>query len=204
MSDDIFKSCCKETTAQQMADSLPDGRAWGKRNDPESNVRKLINALSVAHNLVQQQVELLNDEYKIDQTYDLLTDWETSVGIPGECLGTSETLAQRRQAVIDRLGKMPIVTIKQMQNYVEALFPGLGVELVPGYEYYSFEYGFEVPFLGDVSEKWILVAKVPLSDAQFEYDWEMTFEGGVDTEQLECLLNKINPAPVYVIIEYVG
>lgn len=204
MSDNIFKAPCCPDTSQQMADDLPQGRAWGKRNDPESNTRKLINALSVAHNLVQQQIELLDDEYRIEQTIELLENWEKSVGIPGECLGTSETIAQRRQAVIDRLGKMPIVTLEEMQAYVDALFPGLGVELVPGYEYYSFEYDFEVSFLGDVSEKWILVAKVPLSDAQFEYDFEMTFEGGIDTEQLECLLNKINPAPVYVIIEFVG
>lgn len=204
MSDNIFKAPIAETTAQQMSDCLPTGRAWGKRNDPASNVRKLINSLSVAFNIVQQQVELIDDEFRIEQTLELLTDWEKSVGIPGECLGTSETIAQRRQAVIDRLGKTPIVTLDQMQAYVDALFPGIGVELVPGYEYYSFEYDFEVSFLGDVSEKWILVAKVPLSNNQFEYDFEMTFEGGVDTEQLECLLNKINPAPVYVIIEYVG
>lgn len=204
MSDNIFKAPCCDDSSQQMADSLPTGRAWGRRNESDSNVRKLINALAIAHNRVQQQIELLDDEFRIDQTYELLTDWETSVGIPGECLGTAETLAQRRQAIIDRLGKTPIVTLDQMQAYVDALFPGIGVELVPGYEYYSFEYDFEVSFLGDVSEKWILVAKIPLSEAQFEYEFEIEFEGGVDTTQLECLLNKINPAPVYVIIEYVG
>lgn len=201
---DIFKAPDAETTAQQMADSLATGRAWGKRNVPGSNTRKLINSLAVAHNLVQQKVEDLNNEFQINQTFDLLADWEESVGIPGECLGTSETLAQRRQAVIDRLGKMPIVTLEQMQAYVDALFPGLGVTLYPGYEYYGFEYDFEVPFLGDISDKWLLVAAVPLSDASFEYEFEMEFEGGVDTTQLECLLNKINPAPVYVIIEFVG
>lgn len=202
MSDNLFKA--PESTSQQMADSLPTGRAWGKRNDPASNVRKLINSLSVAFNIVQQQVELLDDEFRIEQTLELLSDWEKSVGIPDECLGTSETIAQRRQAVIDRLGKMPIVTLEQMQAYVDALFPGLGVVLVPGYEYYSFEYDFEVSFLGDVSDKFILVATVPLSDKTFEYELEMTFEGGPDITLLECLLNKINPACVYIIIEYVG
>lgn len=204
MSDNTFKAPSSETTAQQMADCLPTGRAWGKRNDPASNVRKLINSLSVAFNIVQQQVELLDDEFRIEETLALLEDWEKSVGIPGECLGTSETIAQRRQAVIDRLGKMPIVTLEQMQAYVDALFPGLGVVLVPGYEYYTFEYEFEVPFLGADDPKWILVAKVPLSLNTFEYTFEMTFEGGVDTDQLECLLNRINPASVYVIIEEVG
>lgn len=202
MGNNIFKA--PDSTAQQMADSLPSGRAWGVQNEPGSNVRKLINSLSVAHNAVQQQVELLDDEFRIDQTLFLLTDWETSVGIPGECLGTAETIAQRRQAVIDRLKKEPIVTIAQMQAYVDALFPGLGVILYTGYEYYTFEYEFEVPLMGAVSERFLLVATVPLSGDTFEYGFEMTFEGGVDTDQLECLLNKINPACVYVIIELVG
>lgn len=205
MSDDIFKAPSKEVSAQQMADCLPTGRAWGKRNDPESNVRKLINALSTAFNIVQQYVELLDDEFKISQTTDLLEDWEDSVGIPDSCVALSQTIAERRQDVIDRLSKNPIVTLADMQSYVDNIFPGLGVTLYPGYEYYNFEYDFEVSFLpAGVSDKWILVAQVPLSDNQFEYEFEMEFEGGVNTERLECLLNKINPAPVYVIIELIG
>ena len=204
MSDDIFKAPSNETTAQQMADCLPTGRAWGKRNDPESNVRKLINALSTAFNIVQQYVELLDDEFQIRQTTDLLEDWEKSVGIPDSCVALSQTIADRRQDVIDRLSKKPIVTLADMQAYVDAMFPAMGVILYPGYEYYGFEYEFEVPFGPGVSDKWILVAEVPLSDNQFEYEFEMEFEGGVNTDRLECLLNIINPAPVYIIIELVG
>lgn len=202
MSDNLFKA--PDSTAQQMADSLPTGRAWGRRNDESSNTRRLINSLSVAHNRCQHQIELLDDEFRIDQTFDLLEDWETSVGIPDICLGTAETIAQRRQAVIDRLRKDPIVTLAEMQAYVDGLWPGLGIALYPGYDYYNFEYEFEAPFWGDISERFILVAAVPLSDITFEYEWEMTFEGGPNVTQLECLLNKINPACVYVIIEYVG
>lgn len=202
MSDDIFKAPNKEVSAQQMADCLPTGRAWGKRNDPESNVRKLINALSTAFNIVQQYVELLDDEFQISQTTDLLEDWEQSVGIPDSCVALSQTIAERRQDVIDRLSKKPIVTLADMQAYVDQLFPGMGVVLYPGYEYYNFEYEFEVDFLGDVSDKFILVAEVPLSDNTFEYEFEMEFDASVNTDRLECLLNKINPACVYVIIEY--
>ena len=202
MGNNIFKA--PDTTSQQAADSLPVGRAWGSKNIDDSNLRLLLNCLSVAHNLTQQQVELLDDEFRISQTFDLLEDWEKSVGIPDECLVASETLEQRRQAVIDRLRKMPIVTLEETEDYVNSLFPGLNIELIPGVEYFTFEYGFEVSFLGDVSEKFILVVKVPVSGESFEYDFELPFIGGPDTERLRCLLEKIVPSNVYVIIEFTG
>ena len=205
MADNIFKAPTADQTAQQMADSLPTGNAWDLKNEPDSNLRKLLNSLSVAHNLTQQQIELLDDEFRIQGTFDLLEDWEESVGIPDSCVAASSTISERRQDVVDRLRRLPIVTLADMQAYVDALFPGLGVTLYPGLEYYNFEYTFEVPFLGDVSDKFILVAEVPLSPttSYFEFDWEIIFEGGVNVERLECLLNKINPSNVYVIIEQI-
>ena len=193
-----------EDTSQQVADSLPRGRAWGAKNTEGSNTRGLINSVAVAHNRGQQQIELLDREFRIDQTFDLLEDWERSVGIPDECLGASETLAQRRQAVIDRLRKHPIVTLEEMGDYVNGLFPGLSITLIPGVDYYTFEYTFEVSFLGGVSEKFILLVQIPVGGESFEYDFELPFIGGPDTERLRCLLEKIVPANVYVIIEFTG
>lgn len=202
MGNNIFKA--PETTSQQMADCLPVGRAWVGKNIPGSNVRKLISALAVAHNLTQQQVEILEDEFRLTLTTDLLEEWEESVGIPDQCIGSSETLPQRRQAVIDRLRKTPIVTLGGMQDYVNSLFPDLDIVLVPGAEYYTFEYGFEVPFLGAVDEKFILIVRVPVGGQTFEYDFEVPFIGGPDTNRLRCLLEKIVPANVYVIIDLIG
>lgn len=204
MANNIFKAPCCDGTQDQMAACLPVGRAWALKNVDDSNIRKLINCLSVAHNIVQQHVELLDDEFRILNTYDLLEDWEQSVGIPDLCISAATTLAQRRQAVIDRLRKQPIVTLSEMQAYVDALFPGVGIVLYPGHEYYTFEYGFEIPILGSVSDKFVLVATVPLTSDSFEYEFEMIFEGAPDVEKLVCLLDRINPANVYIKIEYVG
>lgn len=203
MGDNIFKA--PESTSQQMADSLPDGCAWSLKNEDDSNLRKLINSLSVAHNTVQQLIELLDDEFRINQTYDLLDEWEESVGIPGECIGLYSTIAERRQAVIDRFKKQPIVTLADMQAYVDALFPGVGIVLYPGWEYLGgFEYEFEVPLWSAVGERFVLVARVPIPPDGFEYEFELQFEGLPDVTELECLLNQINPACVYVLIDYGG
>lgn len=203
---DLFKTPTQEGTAQQLADSIPQGRAWGAKNIDESNTRKLINSLGVAYSRVQQQIELLSNEFDILQSLELLPDWEESVSLPSECLGESETIQQRREAVIQRLRKEPTVTLSQMQAFLDSLFPGFGLVLIPGYEFYSFEYGFEVPFLGAIDEKFVLVVTVPTPPVgtEYEYEFELEFSGGPATQQIECLLRKIVPANVIIIIETVG
>jgi hypothetical protein len=120
------------STSQQMADSLPQGKAWGSKNIEGSNTRKLINSLAVAHNRAQQQIELLAGEFNINNTVELLPDWETSVGIPDSCFdGVLGTLAQRREAVIEKLRKTPTVTLAEMQAYIDRKVPDIEVRLIP-------------------------------------------------------------------------
>ena len=202
MPDNIFKA--PESTSQQMANSLPRGRAWGTKNIEESNTRKLINSLSVAHNITQQQIETLEDQFRINKTFDLLEEWEISVGIPDECIGASETIEQRQNAVIDRLRKKPVVKLQELEDYVNNIFPGLNITLIPGVEYFTLEYTLEAPLLGDVSEKFILVVEIPTSGESLEYDLEMPLIGGPDTTRLRCLLEKIVPSNVYIIIKFTG
>lgn len=202
---DLFKTPTLDGTAQQMADSIPQGRAWGSKNIEESNTRKLIISLSAAHNRVQQQIELLAGEFDILQTVELLPDWEESVGLLGdECLGNPGTLEQRREAVIQRFKKDPIVSLSEFQDFLDRLFPELGLTIIPGREYYPLEASLEMSLLGDVNERFILVVTVPTSGKSLEYDLEMDIEGGPDTAQLECILRKITPANVLPLIETVG
>jgi hypothetical protein len=120
------------STSQQMADSLPQGKAWGSKNIDGSNTRKLINSLAVAHNRAQQQIELLAGEFNINKTVELLADWETSVGEPDSCFdGVLGTLAQRRESVIEKLRKTPTVTLAEMQAYIDRKVPDIEVRLIP-------------------------------------------------------------------------
>jgi hypothetical protein len=127
---DIFTA--PADSSQQMADSLPEGKAWGSKNVDDSNVRKLINALAVAPNAAQQQIQLLADEFNINKTVQLLPDWETSVGEPDSCFnGVLGTLAERRETVIEKLRKTPTVTLAEMQAYIDRKVPETEVRLIP-------------------------------------------------------------------------
>ena len=84
--------------------------------------------------------------------------------------------------------------IPLMQDFVDAIFPGGGIILFTGVEYYSFEMTFESIFLGDLNEKFIIVAEIPEAAPFFEYDFEFEFTGATDNEKLRCVLEKIIPA----------
>jgi uncharacterized protein YmfQ (DUF2313 family) len=196
----IFTAPDKNTTAQQFATSLPDGRAWANKNISGSNVRKLINSVSVPFNLFEQLVQTMDEQFRIHQTYDLINEWEKSVGIPDSCLWESDTLDKRREMVITRLRKKPLVTLGDIQQFVNNLFPTVTIEIFPGLDYYTFEYGFEVPFLGAVNERFILVVNIYSGGETFEYDLELPFVGGPDTDKFRCVLEKIVPSEVYIII----
>ena len=78
----IFTAPTEEQTAQQMADSVPNGKVWAAKNIEDTTVRKLINSLAIAPNLVQQKIQELEFEFNIDNTTLLLPEWEVSVGLP--------------------------------------------------------------------------------------------------------------------------
>ena len=183
---DIFTA--PDSTSQQMADAIPIGRAWGKKNVAGSNTRLLIDSLAVAHNRVQQQVELLAAEFEINNAVALLPEWETSVGLPDDGCGTSttQTTQQRRDAVIERLRKVPTVTLAEMQAYLDRNFTDVPVTLYAGEDYYA---------TGAKPEKFMVVAEMA-STNNFEYEFEMEFIIGSDTTRLSCVMDRILPGNV--------
>jgi len=201
--DTLFKTKTLDETVDFIACHLPDGRAWDKKYDIESNTYKLIKSLSAAFNAIQNEIEHIATEFNINLTNDLLIDWEKSCGLPDECTQSITDLQERRNEVINRFRKVPIVTLAEMQALVdsllvyipgtewfeyefEMLFEGIeiaDVELIPGADFYTFEYEFEMTFQSGYSERFTLVVKAPT---------------GVDITRVLCVLRKVNPACVII------
>lgn len=201
---DLFKAPSKEQSAQELANHLPIGRVWDLKNDAESNTRKLLRSLAASYNQIEQKIEELHTELNINKTFELLPEWEASVLLPDTCLETLSDLEDRRNLVIERIRRQPIVTIQDFEDTVNVFFPTIGITFLPGLEFFNFEYTLEMTFLGNISEKFILVAVIPLGNNQFEYDLELTLTGGPNTDKLRCFIEEFLPANVYLYITYRG
>lgn len=201
----IFEPPKTQTEAGQiLADHMPQGRAFGKKCEDGSVMSGLIKGLASDFMIVQEQIFELASQFDIKFSIDLLPDWEESVGIPDDCIFQFTTLEQRRDRVIQRLRKVPIVTLDELQNFVNSFFPDDNIILKTGTEIFTFEYQFEFQFLGDVNEKFIIVAEIPVSGSGFEYTFEYQFGGGPNTNLLRCLLRNVLPANVILLIQFIG
>ncbi len=193
-----------ETTVKQLSEHMPQGKVWEAKVVPETNLQALMFGVAKPFNITQELIETLADELNINTTDFLIEEWETSVGLPSKCTGPISDLDDRRIAVIERFRKIPIVTLAEMQSFVNDKFPNAGIVLKLGRVVFTFEYDFEFTFLGDFNEKFIIVAEIPSQEPFFELEWEIEFTGGVDTTLLRCVLEEVIPANVVLIIEEVS
>lgn len=189
-----------EGTVVQLADHMPSGDAWGAKLVEDSDLHSQMHGTSKPFNMTQGRIEDLTREFDINQTVELISDWETSVGLPDVCFGPVSDIDQRRDLIVERFSKTPIVTLAEQQSFINRLFPGLGVILVPGLEFFSFEFDFEMFFLGDIDARFIIVALIPPQEPFFEFDFEFNLTGGINEDELKCVLERISPANVLPLI----
>lgn len=189
-----------EGTVRQLADHMPTGQLWASRLVEGSNLHSIMHGTAKPFNLTQGRIEDLARDFQIDKTIELIEQWETSVGLPDACLGPLTDIDERRKLIKERFSRTPLVTLEEQQALIDNLFPDLGVVLIPGVEFFEFEYDLELYFLGNVSERFIIVALIPPQEPFFEYDLELEFASGVNKPQLQCVLDRISPANVLPLI----
>lgn len=88
--------------AQVLADLLPEGAVWPR--DPDSTLMITMRGLAEEFaRLHARDCDLLEEAYPPTAT-ETLPDWERVCGLPDECTGPLETLQERREAVMAKLG----------------------------------------------------------------------------------------------------
>lgn len=192
------KAPALEKTANQLSVCLPEGRAWNAKATPGTVMRSLIVGCASEFNVVQQQIEHMAREFNINLTVDLLPDWEASVGLPDACQTELTSLVDRRQAVIGRLRKVPIVTVADFEALILSL-TGQAATVSPGATFESFPLAFPITFADSSPLFKIYVDIEDNIDAGFPYAFPFPF-GTTTSGLIRCVLEQIIPANVILII----
>lgn len=198
---DILDAPPLETTVNQLGEHMPQGKVWAAKIVPETNLQSLMFGVAKPFNITQELIETVADELNINTTDFLIEEWETSVGLPSACTGPLIDLDERRAAVIERFRKIPIVTLEEMQAFVDEKFPDAGIILRLGRILLTFEYDFEFTFSGDVDEKFIIVVEFPSQEPFYELEFEYEFTTGINLTVLRCVLEEVIPANVALVIQ---
>lgn len=130
------------------------GKAWAGFRIPGKIAYRFMTALGRAHQDAWQYLAALHERIDYRTSTELLSEWETSVGLPDKCLPRGSTDAARREWISFRLNKTRWNTLADWEA-LAALF-GVTVKITPGWlvqrpalftEYYPRPY-YEFPKLG--------------------------------------------------------
>ncbi len=123
-----------DEATRQLADHSPSGAAWGSKLIEGTVLNAVMHGAAKPFNITQGRISDLVTDFDINQAVELLSDWETSVGLPDDCFGIVTDIDERRAQVRERFARTPVVTLAEQQAFVDAIFPDDDIVLIPGEE----------------------------------------------------------------------
>lgn len=109
--------------ARMMLALLPPGRAWPR--DPDSLRGRMYAASASEFARIDAWLEQILAERSPSTAYALLAEWESVLGLPDDCTGAAETIAERRAIAHARM----IATGGQSPAYFVEIAKALGYDI---------------------------------------------------------------------------
>lgn len=158
---------------------LPKGKAWTA--EPGTDLYNLLWAFADEYANIDTSIDNLLIESDPRTTTELISEWETLVGLPDACNPAGGTLQERRDAVVTRLTETGGLTRQFFINVASGLGYDIAIE-----EKHPFRLGVSSQ-MGDV-----------IRDPDFQFVWIVH---SPVTSPLECMFNVLKPAHTNVFFE---
>ena len=192
--------------AQVIADELPTGSAWPR--DPDNDVMKWVaGSAQIWGDVSARAATLINVEADPRSTYELLSDWERALGLPDPCVPVVQTLAERRNAIVNKLTMLGGQSIAFFTSVASFLSYRITVR-----EYRPFQFGLS-SFGGSRGQ---------FQPPSVTFYWKVRVSGGRSTrfsfggssfgrdsfleirkaEDLECMFRRWAPAHTVVLFDH--
>jgi uncharacterized protein YmfQ (DUF2313 family) len=203
----VFIENSIEVNTESLANYLPGGELFRAKRIEGSTLRTLLRSISLELGRLEAKLQELADEYYIEDTVNLLEEWENAVGIPDDCFKTdNQTIEWRRKQVIAKLALMNVTT---PQDFVDlAAFFDIRVQILSGHEFFEgFPFTFPMTFYNSAKEaRFTMIVyfpDIPSPANTFPMTFPILF--AVDpTDFIMCMFEKIKPAPVVLARRYQG
>jgi len=185
-----------------LAGFLPNDRLWEAKFIPDTLLRTVLRILAREFYRSCLYIETIIDNFLPSKTSLFIKQWENTVGIPDSCFDGTGDLETRRLHVLCKLVYMNASNIDDFVKLCDLL--GYRIEIITGGSAGSFKYTFPMVFFSSAKEaKFTMYIKLfGVKPNSFPFTFPMTFKT-TSVELLECVINKIKPANVRVIFEYI-
>ena len=197
-----FTCHTRDQHAKSIADYLPNGDIFEAKNSTGTTLRDLL--LSWAQEMIrdEQAIKELSKQHDIRQTTDLISEWESMVGIPDDCFDNTGNIEDRRRNVIIKLG----LALLTEQDYINlGLLLDVEVVIKRLQECIPFPLPFPVPFCtAAVGAKFTMIIQLPaaIGECIFPIPFPVCFSSEPKL-LIECIFRKLSPANINLIFEYV-
>lgn len=213
MTINLFNPYSVDENALLLAAHLPIGRAWERGFSPDSNLGKFLRGLAAEFYRMEVLSSDIVREMDINQTNDLLVEWEKSVGIPDECFIQldTKTLAERRNAVLLKFSKFGGVQTPEDFERVALSF-GITCNVYSGASVSGlmFPLSFPIIFMSSYSSyleaSHTIIVEITgtyTTSYTFALPFPIPFSTGPQTF-LQCIFRKLAPANVEVEVIFSG
>ncbi|MFY4008407.1 DUF2313 domain-containing protein [Achromobacter denitrificans] len=177
---------------------LPRGRVWS-RDVSSVQSRALLGLVTIYEDSTARANQLLVDAFP-GSTYELLPEWELTLGLPDPCAGPAPTIQARRAQVVARL----TATGGQSIPYFTGLAKSLGYEVtVTQFMPSRFGKRFGTPFGGvDWAHAWQINAPTfTVNRLRFGDSFGSPFSYWTNNV-LQCELQSVKPAHTVLNFSY--
>jgi len=190
---DISTNNSTEKQANALADYLPNGVAYRAKKLIGTTLNKLLRGFAGTYLRAQQYVNAIALGYDFTTSTELLTEWESALGIPDLCFPGTGTDAERQRDILVKLGKMNISTAIQYEELAD--FLGFDVDVETGWANRG---DFPVGAAGDIEAKFtiIIIFNGLPSDSVFPVPFPWNFAN--PAYMVQCIFNFIKPANVAI------
>ena len=199
---DLFDPFTVDEQAFMLASNMPVGKVWESSFALDSNMGKLIRGLGVEMYRIEVLTKKISDEIDINQTNELLVEWERSVGIPDSCFSNNVSVEDRRLQVLQKFSNFGGVQKSSDFVRVASIF-GFDIVVQPGIDPGGFPLTFPITFFDDTKSAthtiFIIILGNVSGDFFFPLPFPIPFSSGGKTF-LECIFEKLAPANVNVLV----
>jgi len=185
-----------------LAAYLPNGQLFVAKNLEGSNLRKSLTALANEYGRYQDKIYEVSTEDDIRNTTNLISEWESALGIPDQCLTSDTTIQQRRKQIEAKFALMNLTT--ESDWIYLANFFGFTITIEHGSQASLFPMTFPILFSGSVkAAKFTMIIKfmgLRKPGNIFTMKFPITFEQ--QTNYVLCLFEKLKPANVNIVYRW--
>jgi uncharacterized protein YmfQ (DUF2313 family) len=184
-----------------LASYLRDDPLYESKNIEGEPLRKILKGLATQFLDTRNKINYAVEQYNPTKTTDLISEWESFVGIPDGCIKNTGTLEQRRLNILLKLAGINATTKKQFENIAKVL--GYNIDVETGVDTSTFPMTFPIILMSPAEAPFIIVVTLDasLKPAGFPLKFPISFTSDVP-DILKCLFNKLKPAHCKLYFRY--